>query len=342
MKKALLLIPEAYTLKETVEEGLKNFGYKLNWIDYRKAVRKGRLQTKIQTLMMYGKDKFPKVQQEANEFYIKEYNKLKPEIVFIYNDEAVVPETIDYFKKNSKVIILLGDNPLTLAPPNIHNVEILFHADCVVCADSVWKTQLERIGLTNVIYDYLAYNASSFSLEDKTPSSDRDKDILFVGRTYKGAWGYKRCLFLNSFTDLNIDIYGSGTHWGMWFESFPKIKDKLTYNNAKIPSTELAKLMNEYKVFPVDANPGIVAGMHLRIFECISAGILPLIEYTSDIDIVFKDVPLPIIKNYNDSKELAVHYLEDNVGRSKILKDAKEYLDNNYSPWVVMNRILNY
>jgi glycosyltransferase involved in cell wall biosynthesis len=342
MKKAMLIIPELYSLKDTVRMGLNNSGYELKHIDYRQAVKKNKIHSKIHTVLMYGKDKFPKIQQQANDYYIKEYNINKPDLVFIYNDEAVLPSTIEYFKKKSKIIILLGDNPLTLNPPNIHNVSILFQADCVVCADSVWKGQLERIGLNNIIYDYLTYNSSSFSSSRSLPSNNREKDILFVGRTYQGAWGYKRCLFLDEFTDLNIDIYGSGAHWKKWVETFPKIKERLIYDINKLPFNKMEDLMYSYKVFPVDANPGFIAGMHLRIFECIAAGILPLIEYTKDIDHVFDGIPLPVIHNYNDSNQLAIQYLADNDGRIKILNNAKEYLNENYSPEIVMKRILNY
>ena len=90
--------------------------------------------------------------------------------------------------------------------------------------------------------------------------------------------------------------------------------------------------MHTYKIFPVDANPGIINGIHLRVFECISAGILPLIEYTKNIDLVFNGVPLPVIHNFGNIKELTSEYLNNDEKRIKILTNAKEYLDENYSP----------
>ena len=340
-KKALLIIPEMYSIKNVVSEGLEGLGYNSFHIDYRKKINNKNIYLrKLHTVLTSSQIRFAKLQEEVNKYYIDKYNELEPNLVIIYNDELVLPATVDFFKQKSNVIFLLGDNPLTLNPLNIYNIKILFQADIVVCADSSWKKQLERIGLNNIIYDYLAYSADVFSSNTTTLNDDRVNDILFIGRTYGGSWGYKRLLFLNEFTDLNIDIYGSGAHWNKWLDSFPKIRNKLIYNTNKLPIHKYRELMYSYKIFPVDANPGLINGMHLRIFECISAGILPLIEYTDDIDVVFKDIPLPLIYNYKDAKEIALQYLEDDKNRIKMLNNAKDYLDDNYSPKIVMRRIL--
>ena len=154
---AILLIPNAISMKYALEIGLKKRGYELTCIDYRQVVKNNKLISKLYTVIDR-KNKFKRIQQQANEYFIKEYKRKKPDFVFIYNDETVLPSTIDYFKRNSKVVILLGDNPLMLNPQNNYNVSILFQVDLVVCADSSWKNKLERIGLNNIIYDYLAYS----------------------------------------------------------------------------------------------------------------------------------------------------------------------------------------
>ena len=341
-KKALLIIPEMYSIKNVVSEGLEGLGYNVIHIDYRKKINnRNRYLRKLHTILSTAQNRFAKLQGDVNEYYKKTYNNLNPDLVIIYNDELILPNTLYYFKQKSNVIFLLGDNPLTLNPPNIYNIQILFQADIVVCADSSWKKQLERIGLNNIIYDYLAYSSNVFSSDVNTPPNKRDNDILFVGRTYAGSWGFKRCLFLDQFTDLNIDIYGSGAHWLKWLDYFPKIGKKLIYNKSKLSFEKFKQLLNSYKVFPVDANPGLINGIHLRVFECISAGILPLIEYTKNIDLVFNGVPLPVIHNFGNIKELTSEYLNNDEKRIKILTNAKEYLDENYSPRVVIKRILD-
>lgn len=341
-KKALLIIPEMYSIKNVVRQGLEELGYDVRSIDYRKILRKNILIAKLHTVLMFGRDKFPGKQKKVNRYFIKEFNQYTPDIVIAYNDELLLPPTIDFFGQSAKIIFLLGDNPLTLSPPNRYNVDLLFKADIVVCADSTWKRQLERIGLDNIIYDYVSYVPTLYVNDTNTNQQERKHDILFVGRTYGTAWGYKRCLFLNQFTDLNIDIYGTGAHWPKWYKMFPKIEKRMIkYSKKKIPFTELKSLMHSYKIFPVDINPGIISGTHLRVFECIAAGILPLIEHTEDLDYIFKDISLPIITNYSKCKQVALEYLNDDEKRIETLRIAREFLNDNYSPSVVIQRIMN-
>ena len=342
MKKALLIMPDMYTINDAVIDGLSKLQYRVKKIDYRKILRRNKLLAKAQTVLTSGKDKFLKTQKGVNKWYLKEYEKEKPDIVIIYNEELLLPSTLEVFSKRSKTIILLGDDPLNLNPPNKYNLAILFLADVVVCADSTWKRNLERIGLSNIIYDYIAYNPAAFLMKDDTDPiyASREGDLLFVGRSYSGSWGYKRCLFLDRFANLNIDIFGTGAHWPIWLDMFPNIKNRLILTPKKMPFNEMKELMHSYKIFPVDANPGIVSGLHLRVFECISAGILPLIEYTEDITIVFEDVPLPVVKNFDECEQLAKELLVDEAKRKSILLNARKHLNDRYAPVTVMNRIL--
>lgn len=342
MKKALLIIPIRYSIRDVVYQGLDSLEYKILSIDYKPILRKNIFFAKLHTLLMIGRDKFPSTQKKVNNYYKKVYRNFSPDIIFIYNDEMILPSTIELFKETSEVVVILGDNPLTLNPPNRYNVDLLFKANLVVCGDSIWKKQLEKIGLNNIIYDYLAFDPKLYSISSNVYEKKRDKDILFVGRTYGTAWGYKRCLFLNQFADLDIDIFGTGAHWLKWYKMFPKLKKKMvSQTHQKIPFAELKELMLSYKIMPVDANPGIIAGIHLRVFECISAGILPLVEFTEDIDIVFKDIPLPLIRNYSECQEVAKYYLSNDEKRKRVLKVAKKYLEDNYAPKIVLQRILN-
>ena len=335
-------MPDMYTIKDTVIEGLAKLQYNVKKIDYRKTLRKNRFLAKAQTVLTSGRDKFLKTQETVNKWYLAEYEKEKPDLVIIYNEELLLPSTLEVFNKRSKTIILLGDDPLNLNPPNKYNLAILFLADVVVCADSTWKRNLERIGLSNIIYDYLAYDPAAFLMKEDTDPiyTPREGDLLFVVRSYGGSWGFKRCLFLDRFANLNIDIFGTGAHWPIWLDMFPRIKNRLILTPNKIPFNQMKELMHSYKIFPVDANPGIVSGLHLRVFECISAGILPLIEYTEDISRVFKDIPLPVVKNFEECEQLAEELLVDAAKRINILQNARDHLNDNYAPAIVMNRIL--
>ena len=338
MKKALLILPERYNFYKSINDSLEQMGYDVKRIDYLNIIKSSKsILGKIFSRIKYGKRKFEKIQLAVNAHYCDEFNKIKPDIVVVYNEQLLVPSTLELFKKSDvKIIFILGDNPLALAPTNIYNLSILFFADLIICPDSSWKLQLEKMGIKNIIFDYMFNINDSVSLE-----YDREEELLFIGRTYRGAWGYKRCLFLNHFNNLNIDIHGTGAHWNFWLDHFPKLKDKTIIHKNRLPLTKFNNLLLSYKIHPVDANPGISSGIHLRIFECLNAGILPLAEHTNDFDVVFTDTPLPTIKDFHECENMAVEYSKNNKERIKIVRDAREHLVENYSPIKVMKRVLD-
>lgn len=329
-----------YSIKDCIIDGLNPSEYDIKVIDFRDTLRRNKYLAKAYTLFMMGRDKQSKIQVKINKFYNDQYNDFKPDIVIVYNDEFLLPSTVEYFSIKSKIIFLLGDNPLYMAPTNIYNLSIMFFADLIVCPDSAWIKEMQKIGLKNIIFDNIAYNPKLFSSSNDLINKKRKNDILFVGRCYRGAWGYKRCLFLDHFSDLNLDIYGSGVHWNKWLKLFPSLKKNITLIKKKMPFEKMKELMHSYKVFPIDRSPGLISGVHLRVFECISAGILPLIVDQEDIPKVFEDIPLPIIRNYSECKIVAEEYLNDDVKRRMILTEAIELLNENYSPKIVMNRLM--
>ncbi len=94
-------------------------------------------------------------------------------------------------------------------------------------------------------------------------------------------------------------------------------------------------------MYPVEANPGIINGIHLRVFDCIGSDILPLVEHTKDLDTVFKDVEIPIIKNYTDAEKLAIYYIKNDKKREQIKKELKQFVDSNYTPQKAAIEILD-
>ena len=71
-------------------------------------------------------------------------------------------------------------------------------------------------------------------------------------------------------------------------------------------------MFNRTKIIPVDGNPSIINGAHLRLLEALAAGALPLIEYRKDVeDEIFRDagIRLPIFKSYNEAAEIAAFWL---------------------------------
>ena len=74
--------------------------------------------------------------------------------------------------------------------------------------------------------------------------------------------------------DLDLKIYGMG--WEMWFDYFPKLEEKYVELKKPLSFEEVNIITNCGKIYPIDANPGLLNGIHIRIFDTIGSGILPI------------------------------------------------------------------
>ncbi len=342
--KVLLLCPSFYTLKNTVKAGFEILGYKVYHHDFRNHL--SQWQQKLNTQMF----RFPDTYRQKWEAYfmplinrkhIEVFENQSPDLVFIYNNEMLLPETVEYFKsQNAKIMFILGDSPY-YTPTNRYYMALLFLADLIISPDSFWAEQLKLLGIENVVVDFPGYDEEPYKNINIT-ERDKEKynfDIFFVGTGYVDNWGYKRALFLNHFTSVNFKLFG-GRHFKRWFKFFPELEKKFELKNGHIPLEELVKMHKCAKLYPVDANPAILHGVHLRVFDTIAMGVLPLVEYRKDLEHFFKGVQLPLIRSYRSIADLATTYIINNEFREKTLFELRDYLKDNYSAHIALKRIL--
>jgi len=333
-----------YTLDKTIKLGFERLGDVVLHHDFRFFIKNWQSTINTQIFRMPNKMRekweeyyFPKI----NKKHIKVFDEYKPDVVFIYNNEALLPATITYFKRNNaKIIFFLGDSPY-YTPTNKYYMHILSQADLIISPDSFWAEQLKLLGIQNVVVDFPGYDETPYrniSITDQDKEK-YDFDILFVGTGYTDTWGYKRALFLNHFTPFNFKLFG-GQHFKRWFPFFPELEKKFELKNGHIPLEEMVKMHKCAKLYPVDANPAILHGVHLRVFDTIAMGILPFVEYRKDMEQFFKDVELPVIKNYKDIEKKVSRYLKNESLIERSLADLKKYCNEKYSGEIGIKRIL--
>jgi len=275
--------------------------------------------------------------------YIQLYESFfKPEIIFIYNNEFILPETIRYFKKHSKIVFILADNPL-YSNTFDYNLQLLEYADTILVPDSFWKVQLSRMGYKNIMHGFLGYDKrQNFKM---SPSDENllkySSDLVYIGYNHNYSWGYKKCRFLNSFCDFNFKIYGNGEGWNKWITYFPNLGGKIVYQQKRYSQETVNIILNCCKIYPIDTNPGIFNGIHLRFFECIGSEILPIIECTEDLKVLKKDINIPSFRDYRQAQKLVRYYLKHDTGRNDLIRELKTYIDMNYSPSILLKAILN-
>jgi hypothetical protein len=342
--KALLLIPKEYSLLNTISNGLAANNIEAIHIDYESFFKSwiNNFIKKFESLPNKIKNSWKRTYvSKLNAEYIKQFEIHKPGVVIIYNNQLILPETVKYFRTKSKVIFFLGDNPL-YTPTSDSNLAILFHADYIMCPDSFWVNQLQIMGLQNAFFGVFGFNENIFFpfTPEKEDYEKLKSDLVYVGTGQKTNWGFKRFLFLNNFRKLNMKAYISGEGYkNKWANYFPELDEKIIPYESFDPKFNNL-VCNCSKIYPIDLVPSLFNGIHIRIMDCIGSGIMPLVEYSQDLDLVFNDTPVPFIKNYNDAENTARHYLNNDSKRESIVFNLRKFVQEKYAPQNIIGDIL--
>lgn len=323
--RVLLLLPERYSLSKSIEEALSLKGFDCTCIDHRQIVNKW--ETTINTQIFRVTDNVRQLWEQyyfkkINHWYLCQFKEVKPDLVFIYNNEMLLPDTLLWLKKNKiKTAFYLGDSPF-YTPTNRYNLMILEMADAVFVPDTFWKMQLEKTGIKNVQYLLPPLPKKYyFPLDDNELGNFNvdASDIVYIGMSYKNAWGYKKTKFLSMFSGFDLKIYADSS-WNKWLPYFPELKDKIITKKSYIPVEQLNVIYNAAKIIPVDGNPGIQNGIHARVSEALASQILPIMEWNKDMDDVFEGVELlPAIKCYDEIPKIAQSFLNDEHLRKRTI-----------------------
>ncbi len=268
----------------------------------------------------------------ANELIINEISIQRPDLVLVYNSEFLLPETCIKIRKTAKLVFFLGDSPF-YTPQNDYYIACLNHADLVLVPDSFWMSQLNTMGIDRTIYFIPGIDETEYHrLEADEAAKEEGTDILYAGTSYKNSWGYRKAALMSRFSEFNTRIYGNDA-WERWFPFFPELKP-LFRRSGYIPSERLNRMFNRTKIIPVDGNPSIINGAHLRLLEALAAGALPLIEYRRDVnDEIFSGsgITLPVIKNYNEASSTASYWLEHEEERLKTVVAMSSFFKEKYN-----------
>jgi len=340
----LLLFPKVYTLANTFKLGLEKNNCDYKHYDYREDTKKTqeRIHTHIRKFPLKIRSKwYAYYVSKINERHIEIFNEYQPNVVLIYNSEMLLPETIVAMKRSAKVCFFLGDSPF-YTPMNDFFLPCLMVADYIFCPDSFIVKQLKGIGLPEVHFFLIGSNPE-VNYRKKVSEEDKEKwgsDLVFIGSTYSTVVGYKRALFLSKFTDLDIKVYTSKA-FRRWYRFFPELEKRVVHPEKRISDEELNTILNCCKIYPVDANPGLLNGIHLRVFDCIASGILPLAEYRKDIKDVFGQEGLPLIEDYKKASSMAEYYLKNEDERREIVEKLREKVYEQFSPEKSVQRLFD-
>lgn len=256
----------------------------------------------------------------------------------------MLPETLAWIKnRNIKIAFFLGDNPL-YTPNSRFNLTVLEYADAVFVPDTFWQLQLTKIGLPDIYHLVLPLPETEyFPITSLSPDDIQrfQTDVLYVGMSYNDSWGYKKAKFLSFFVNSDLQIHGNSA-WKRWFQFFPQIEKHFIEKKGYIPTEKLNRMYNCTKIIPVDGNPGIFNGIHIRIFEALSSGTLPLMEWNADMDYIFNSISdLPAVMDYRGIPEMVKYYLSNEDARQKMVSEMVKTYKNRFSDTITADYLIH-
>lgn len=344
-ERALLLCPEKYSLYHSLLETLSFVSQEVKGYNIKSAINHAELQinTQIYRFPYNFRKKWEKYfLKKVNQILLKTIISFDPDLVLVYNSEYLLPETCAEIKKKSKLIFFMGDSPF-YTPQNNYYLSCLTYADLILSPDSFWSQQLNTLGLNKTLYFIPGLDGRSYFKITGFSNNFHfdDSEILYVGACYLNSWGYKKALLMSKLTCFDFKLYGNSA-WKRWFRFFPDLQT-VYRESSYIPTEQLNIMFNKTKLIPVDGNPAILNGFHLRLFEALGSGALPLVENREDIrKILFKEcnTEVPVIKDYNKASDLAHYYLKNEKERQEIANNLKEFILTKYNAETNAGRLL--
>ncbi|HOP30921.1 MAG TPA: glycosyltransferase [Spirochaetota bacterium] len=335
-ERALLLCPAQYSLSNSLLEILSHLAEGVKHSDIRSAISGRTMKFNSQAFRLpHGlRRKWEKhFLERVNERILRQVKEYNPDLVLIYNSLYMVPETCRFISSMARLVFFMGDSPF-YTPQNNYYLSCLPHADLILSPDSYWQQQLVTMGLERTVYFMPGVDKSSYFrlLPDCGSAAEGRVGVLYVGSCYLNSWGYKKALLMSSFTRFNFRLYGNSA-WRRWFPFFPDL-ERVFSESGFISQADMNRMYNNASVIPVDGNPGIISGVHLRMFEALAAGALPLIEHRNDVDgLIFRGLEeeLPLIRDYRKAGDIAEYFLKNERERADLVNRMDAFLAREYS-----------
>ncbi|MRR21791.1 hypothetical protein EG830_02275 [bacterium] len=334
--RTLILCPKRYSVYDLLHSILSGMSGEIRGFDVNDQMGKRKLWLNAQAFRFPGsvRGRWERsFLRTANECLLREINDFNPDLVLVYNSEYLLPETCASIRKKSKMIFYLGDSPF-YTPHSNWFLASLTYADLILAPDSFWISQLNTVGLSATMHFIPGIDEKLYFRvpDDRIPAETISTEILYVGANYLNSWGFKKAMLMSKFTAFDLRIYGNSA-WKRWFDLFPELKPAFV-ETGYLDTARVNLMFNRTKIVPVDGNPAIINGVHLRLMEALGAGTLPLTEYRQDIDkLIFEGsgLEIPFIRDYGKAADIAGYWLRHDREREETADAMRSFVMKRYS-----------
>lgn len=203
MPKVLIIGPRYFNFISACRSGFMKQGWNVITEEYDNPVHPFRGLWKWKHKIARNKETIRQQNRISYQPYIiNRFNEVSPDYVFALNADMLLADTLDYFRKSSKVGIWMFDSVMTVKVSQMH----IDHCDAFFCYDLEDVRWYQSKGKKV----YFLPQACDFNVYHPIPEREKDIDILFVGNIYTSE---KRKTLLNlvadSFPDKKVLFIGS-------------------------------------------------------------------------------------------------------------------------------------
>ena len=312
-KKVLIISSPFYGYQESVARAFEDLGYH-TWIEtYDEPIHPFKGFLKWRHKFANDKEKLRRKSREKYAIYIKQiYDKFSPDIVFLYNGTLILDETLDYFRKKSKVIIWMYDS--VQRHDRAICKEHIDHADAVFCFEEedvlYYKKRNKKAYFLPLACDSNVYYP--------TPQK-KDIDILFVGRIYGIKKRIKLLkLIVKRYPHLRLLFYGEYKPYFKYPVKWLFREKRNIFKNINIPPEKVNELYGRCNIALNIHHGQTVYGANQRVFEISGAGAYQICDYNPYIASLFPNGEVGLYKNEQELLDLIDAALKNDTSKQAI------------------------
>ena len=325
MKENVLIISSPFFgYQESVAKAFNALGYSTRVETYDEPIHPFKGWLKWRHKFTSNKEKLRQKSREKYSIYIKQiYDEISPNIVFMYNGTMILDETLDYFRKKSKVIIWMYDSVQRIDRAVCK--EHINHADAVFCFEEDDVVYYQKLNKTAYFLPLACDPQVYYST-----SHEKDIDILFVGNIYTSKKRIELLkLIAKQYSHLNLLFYG---HYKPFYKQPVKWlfrEQRSIFRNVNIPPEQVNELYGRCKIALNIHHKQTIRGANQRVFESSGAGAYQICDANPFIESLFPNGEIGLYKNEAELLACIEDALQND--KSENAKKAQETVLSNHT-----------
>lgn len=293
--RVLIIGPEYYNFLPATRSAFQALGWDTELYGYSAPIHPYNLLNKCRYKLSRDKDSLEKKSIAAFQgFILKKAAAFHPDLVFILNGDFLTTDTLDCFRKTSKVAIWMFDSCSRLVGARQHYA----HVDALFCFDKADVLAYEKQG----IRAFFLPQACDTTLYRPLSGIQKDIDILFVGNMlYSPRRKNLTNAVIGRFPGKVIRFYGWYQPWFKGLGKWIRRPHKHIYKNVNVSSEKANALYNRARVVLNIHQEHQQDGANPRVFEICGAGAYQVCDWNPYVASLFPDNSIGL---YHDEDEL--------------------------------------